>query len=153
MAPSVTWPSPALTIAFRVVVIRNPDVPRANRCTGGAKTSAQAVPHRLEGTNGVDEPTSTLDPKLIKEVLDVMKELARTGITMVVITHEIGFAREVGDRVLFFDEGVLVEEGSPATFFTEPSHARTKRFPRRSCREGSAPRADGGIRLAERPAM
>ncbi len=75
-----------------------------------------------------DEPTSALDPEMIKEVLDVMKELAGTGITMVVITHEIGFAREVGDRVLFFDEGLLVEEGTPKEFFENPREDRTKLF-------------------------
>jgi general L-amino acid transport system ATP-binding protein len=75
-----------------------------------------------------DEPTSALDPEMIKEVLDVMKELAGTGITMLVITHEIGFAREVADRILFFDEGVIVEEGTPDRFFTEPRHDRTKLF-------------------------
>jgi len=75
-----------------------------------------------------DEPTSALDPEMIKEVLDVMKELAGTGITMLVITHEIGFAREVADRILFFDEGVIVEEGTPERFFTEPQHERTRLF-------------------------
>jgi general L-amino acid transport system ATP-binding protein len=75
-----------------------------------------------------DEPTSALDPEMIKEVLDVMKELAGTGITMVVITHEIGFAREVGDRVLFFDEGLLIEEGTPKEFFENPKEERTKLF-------------------------
>jgi general L-amino acid transport system ATP-binding protein len=75
-----------------------------------------------------DEPTSALDPEMIKEVLDVMKELAGTGITMLVITHEIGFAREVADRILFFDEGLIVEEGTPDRFFTDPQHDRTKLF-------------------------
>jgi len=75
-----------------------------------------------------DEPTSALDPEMIKEVLDVMKELARSGMTMVVITHEIGFAREVADRVLFFDEGQLIEEGTPSRFFTDPQHERSKLF-------------------------
>jgi general L-amino acid transport system ATP-binding protein len=75
-----------------------------------------------------DEPTSALDPEMIKEVLDVMKELAGTGITMLVITHEIGFAREVADRILFFDEGLIVEEGTPDRFFTDPRHDRTKLF-------------------------
>jgi general L-amino acid transport system ATP-binding protein len=75
-----------------------------------------------------DEPTSALDPEMIKEVLDVMKELARSGMTMVVITHEIGFAREVADRVLFFDEGQLIEEGTPTSFFSDPQHERTKLF-------------------------
>jgi general L-amino acid transport system ATP-binding protein len=75
-----------------------------------------------------DEPTSALDPEMIKEVLDAMKELARSGITMVVITHEIGFAREVADRVLFFEDGSLIEEGTPDRFFSSPSEDRTKRF-------------------------
>ena len=75
-----------------------------------------------------DEPTSALDPEMIKEVLDVMKELARTGMTMVVVTHEMGFAREVADRVLFFDHGRIVEEGTPQFFFEEAQHPRTKLF-------------------------
>jgi ABC-type polar amino acid transport system ATPase subunit len=75
-----------------------------------------------------DEPTSALDPEMIKEVLDVMKELARSAMTLIVVTHEIGFAKEVGDRVLFFDEGLLVEEGTPDRFFTNPQHERTKLF-------------------------
>jgi general L-amino acid transport system ATP-binding protein len=75
-----------------------------------------------------DEPTSALDPEMIKEVLDVMKELARSAMTLIVITHEIGFAKEVGDRILFFDEGLLVEEGSPQTFFSNPKHERSKLF-------------------------
>jgi general L-amino acid transport system ATP-binding protein len=75
-----------------------------------------------------DEPTSALDPEMIKEVLDVMKELATSGITMVVITHEIGFAKEVADRVLFFEEGRVVEEGPPGEFFSNPREERTKQF-------------------------
>jgi general L-amino acid transport system ATP-binding protein len=75
-----------------------------------------------------DEPTSALDPEMIKEVLDVMKELAGSGMTMVVITHEIGFAKEVGDRVLFFDGGLLVEEAPPDVFFTDPRSERAKLF-------------------------
>jgi general L-amino acid transport system ATP-binding protein len=75
-----------------------------------------------------DEPTSALDPEMIKEVLDVMKALAHSGITMLVITHEMGFAREVADRILFFDSGLLVEEGSPDHFFRNPTHERTKLF-------------------------
>ena len=75
-----------------------------------------------------DEPTSALDPEMIKEVLDVMRELAGSGMTMVVITHEIGFAREVGDRVLFFDGGLLVEEAPPDAFFTQPTSERAKLF-------------------------
>jgi general L-amino acid transport system ATP-binding protein len=75
-----------------------------------------------------DEPTSALDPEMIKEVLDVMKELARSGMTMLVVTHEMGFAREVADRVLFFDMGRIVEQGTPQYFFEEAQHPRTKLF-------------------------
>jgi general L-amino acid transport system ATP-binding protein len=75
-----------------------------------------------------DEPTSALDPEMIKEVLSVMEELAESGMTMIVITHEIGFARHVADRVVLFDDGVLVEEAPPDRFFDHPEHERTKRF-------------------------
>jgi general L-amino acid transport system ATP-binding protein len=75
-----------------------------------------------------DEPTSALDPEMIKEVLDVMKELARSAMTLIVVTHEIGFAKEVGDRVLFFDEGMLIEEGTPNRFFSSPQEDRSKLF-------------------------
>jgi polar amino acid transport system ATP-binding protein len=75
-----------------------------------------------------DEPTSALDPELVGEVLEVMKSLAREGMTMIVVTHEMGFAREVADRVMLMDEGVIVEEGPPAQFFNSPRHERTKLF-------------------------
>ncbi len=75
-----------------------------------------------------DEPTSALDPEMIGEVLDVMKTLAREGMTMVVVTHEMGFAREVADRVIFMDEGRVVEVGTPEHFFKNPNHDRTKLF-------------------------
>ncbi len=75
-----------------------------------------------------DEPTSALDPEMVGEVLDVMKELAREGMTMVVVTHEMGFAREVGNRVLFMDAGRLVEEGSPDDIFNHPQNPRLKDF-------------------------
>jgi polar amino acid transport system ATP-binding protein len=75
-----------------------------------------------------DEPTSALDPEMVGEVLDVMKQLAREGMTMVVVTHEMGFAREVADRVLFMDHGVVLEEGTPEHFFTNPQHERTQEF-------------------------
>jgi ABC-type polar amino acid transport system ATPase subunit len=75
-----------------------------------------------------DEPTSALDPEMVKEVLDVMKGLAHTGITMAIVTHEMGFAREVADRILFLDEGRLVEDKAPSVFFTNPSSDRAKRF-------------------------
>jgi polar amino acid transport system ATP-binding protein len=75
-----------------------------------------------------DEPTSALDPEMVGEVLDVMKELARSGMTMVCVTHEMGFAREVADRVLFMDGGVIVEEGTPAEIFGNPKEKRTRDF-------------------------
>lgn len=75
-----------------------------------------------------DEPTSALDPEMIGEVLDVMKTLAKEGMTMVVVTHEMGFAREVADRIIFMDEGAIVEVGTPEHFFTNPTHERTKLF-------------------------
>ena len=75
-----------------------------------------------------DEPTSALDPEMVGEVLDVMKELAKEGMTMVVVTHEMGFAREVADRVIFMSEGTIVEDGTPEEIFTSPKEDRTKEF-------------------------
>ena len=75
-----------------------------------------------------DEPTSALDPEMIKEVLDVMTDLAREDVTMIVVTHEMGFAKEVADRVILFDEGMLIEENTPDVFFDNPEHERTKLF-------------------------
>ena len=75
-----------------------------------------------------DEPTSALDPEMVKEVLEVMKELAREGMTMAVVTHEMGFAREVGDRVLFVDQGVILEEGTPEEIFSHPKEERMRAF-------------------------
>jgi polar amino acid transport system ATP-binding protein len=75
-----------------------------------------------------DEPTSALDPEMIKEVLDVMLELAREGMTMVVVTHEMGFARNAADQIIFMDKGIIVETGSPKSFFVSPREARTKAF-------------------------
>ncbi|SEO41032.1 polar amino acid transport system ATP-binding protein [Paenibacillus sophorae] len=75
-----------------------------------------------------DEPTSALDPEMVGEVLAVMKDLAREGMTMVVVTHEMGFAREVGDRVLFMEQGAIVEEGPPEALFGNPKHVRTREF-------------------------
>jgi polar amino acid transport system ATP-binding protein len=75
-----------------------------------------------------DEPTSALDPELVGEVLDVMKDLAREGITMIVVTHEIGFAREVGDSLIFMDGGVVVEAGPPREVIANPQHKRTQAF-------------------------
>ena len=75
-----------------------------------------------------DEPTSALDPEMIKEVLDVMRDLAKSGYTIVAVTHEMGFAREVADRIFFFDNGKIVEEGPPDQFFHNPQHERTRMF-------------------------
>jgi general L-amino acid transport system ATP-binding protein len=75
-----------------------------------------------------DEPTSALDPEMIKEVLDVMKELAKSGMTMLVVTHEMGFAREVADRIVLFDAGEIIEMGPPSELFDNPKHERTKLF-------------------------
>lgn len=75
-----------------------------------------------------DEPTSALDPEMVGEVLAVMKDLAREGMTMVVVTHEMGFAREVGDRVIFMDEGIIMEEGAPVEVFANPRNSRTQAF-------------------------
>ena len=78
-----------------------------------------------------DEPTSALDPEMIKEVLEVMVDLAKQGMTMVVVTHEMGFAREVSDRVFFIDQGVIMEEGKPDQIFSAPRHERTREFLRK----------------------
>ena len=75
-----------------------------------------------------DEPTSALDPEMVGEVLEVMKTLAEDGMTMAVVTHEMGFAREVGTRVLFMDEGMILEEGTPEQIFGDPHNDRTKEF-------------------------
>ena len=75
-----------------------------------------------------DEPTSALDPEMVGEVLDVMKDLATSGMTMVVVTHEMGFAREVGDRVLFMDDGKILEQGTPDAVFNHPQNARLQEF-------------------------
>jgi arginine/lysine/histidine transport system ATP-binding protein len=78
-----------------------------------------------------DEPTSALDPEMVGEVLDVMKKLASEGMTMIVVTHEMGFAREVGDRVIFMDEGIILEQGTPEEIFKNPQQARTQDFLRK----------------------
>ncbi len=75
-----------------------------------------------------DEPTSALDPEMVGEVLGVMKQLANDGMTMVIVSHEMGFAREVGDRILFMDDGQIVEEGPPEQMFNNPQHPRTRDF-------------------------
>lgn len=101
-----------------------------NRLSGGQKQRV-AIARALAMSPDVmlfDEPTSALDPEMVKEVLVVMKELAHTGMTMAVVTHEMGFAREVADRVLFLDEGILVEDSPPEQFFTTPKSKRAQDF-------------------------
>ncbi len=111
----------------------------------GLKEKADAYPNQLSGGQKqriaivrslamsprvmlFDEPTSALDPEMVGEVLDVMKELAESGMTMVVVTHEMGFAREVGTKVVFMDEGVIMEENTPAEFFGNPKCQRLQDF-------------------------
>lgn len=111
----------------------------------GLKQKANAYPSQLSGGQQqrvaiaralnmrpkimlFDEPTSALDPEMIQEVLDVMVDLAHEGITMVVVTHEMGFARQVADRVVFMDQGEILEQGTPEHFFSNPTHDRTKQF-------------------------
>ncbi len=101
-----------------------------NKLSGGQKQRI-AIARALAMSPDVmlfDEPTSALDPEMVGEVLDVMKELAAEGMTMVVVTHEMGFAKEVGDRVLFMDEGKILEEGSPEEIFNNPKNTRTQDF-------------------------
>lgn len=101
-----------------------------NQLSGGQKQRI-AIVRALAMNPSVmlfDEPTSALDPEMVGEVLDVMQQLAKEGMTMVVVTHEMGFAREVGDRILFLDEGLLVEEGTPDEVFTHPKEERTQSF-------------------------
>ncbi|WHY33005.1 amino acid ABC transporter ATP-binding protein [Cytobacillus firmus] len=101
-----------------------------NRLSGGQKQRV-AIARALAMQPEVmlfDEPTSALDPEMVKEVLDVMKNLAHTGMTMAIVTHEMGFAREVADRVLFLDGGVLVEDSSPEEFFSNPKSERARDF-------------------------
>jgi polar amino acid transport system ATP-binding protein len=101
-----------------------------NQLSGGQKQRI-AIIRALAMNPGVmlfDEPTSALDPEMVGEVLEVMKELAREGMTMVVVTHEMGFAKEVGDRVIFMDEGVMLEQGTPKGLFNDPKNPRTQDF-------------------------
>ncbi len=138
-----------ITLAQRVVRKRSGSEARQKAETllkkVGIQEKARAYPDQLSGGQQqrvaiaralamdpkvmlFDEPTSALDPEMIGEVLDVMKNLAREGMTMVVVTHEMGFAREVADRVVFMDGGSIVEIGTPEHFFTNPTHDRTKLF-------------------------
>jgi polar amino acid transport system ATP-binding protein len=121
------------------------EVARANLARVGLAEKEKAFPAHLSGGQQqrvaiaralsmnpdmmlFDEPTSALDPELVGDVLDVMKALAAEGMTMMVVTHEMGFAREVGDKLVFMDGGVIVEEGDPATVLADPQHERTKAF-------------------------
>ncbi len=104
-----------------------------NKLSGGQKQRI-AIVRALAMSPEVmlfDEPTSALDPEMVGEVLEVMKDLAKDGMTMVVVTHEMGFAKEVGDRVLFMDGGNIVEQGTPKELFTNPQHPRTQDFLRK----------------------
>ncbi len=111
----------------------------------GLRDKAQSYPHQLSGGQKqriaivralamepdvmlFDEPTSALDPEMVGEVLDVMKALAKEGMTMVIVTHEMGFAKEVGDRVLFMDQGIVMEQGTPEQIFNNPQNPRTQEF-------------------------
>jgi polar amino acid transport system ATP-binding protein len=100
-----------------------------------------------------DEPTSSLDPELVGEVLLTMKQLAARGMTMIVVTHEIGFARDVGTRVLFMDRGSIVEEGAPESVLQFPQHERTRAFLRRLLRDEAAPHPSPALAAPERRSM
>jgi polar amino acid transport system ATP-binding protein len=138
-----------LTLAQRRVLGRSKaqaqEIARANLERVGLSEKADAYPAHLSGGQQqrvaiaralsmdpdmmlFDEPTSALDPELVGEVLEVMRRLADEGMTMMVVTHEMGFAREVADRVVFMDDGAVVEEGPPARVLVEPAHERTRRF-------------------------
>ena len=103
---------------------------KPNQLSGGQKQRV-AIARALAMQPDVllfDEPTSALDPEMVGEVLRVMKELAHSGLTMIIVTHEMEFAREVSDRVVFMDQGVIAEEGKPEELFTHPKEERTKQF-------------------------
>jgi len=118
-----------LKLLERVGLSPKADV-RPHQLSGGQKQRV-AIARALAMNPSImlfDEPTSALDPEMVSEVLNVMKELAKSGMTMVCVTHEMGFAREVADRVLFMDDGVIVEEGTPEQVLKHPKHARTTAF-------------------------
>lgn len=119
----------AVTLLGKVGLLDKADV-YPHKLSGGQKQRV-AIARALAMQPKVmlfDEPTSALDPEMVGEVLEVMKDLAHEGMTMMVVTHEMGFAREVGHRVMFMDEGVIVEEGTPAHLFDNPQNPRTKAF-------------------------
>lgn len=119
----------ALRLLERVGLKEKADV-YPSRLSGGQKQRIAIVRSLAMNPRVMlfDEPTSALDPEMVGEVLDVMKDLAESGMTMAVVTHEMGFAREVGTKVLFMDEGNIVEENTPAEFFGNPQSARLKEF-------------------------
>src|SRR5690554_1125530 len=115
---------------LRKVGLSDKDYVYPNKLSGGQKQRV-AIARALAMDPEImlfDEPTSALDPEMVGEVLNVMKQLAEEGMTMVVVTHEMGFAREVGDRILFMDEGIIAEENTPAELFNNPKNDRTKSF-------------------------
>lgn len=119
----------AMTLLARVGLEDKADT-YPSRLSGGQKQRV-AIARALAMEPDVmllDEPTSALDPEMVKEVLDVIQSLAHTNMTLVIVTHEMGFARQVADRILFLDEGNLIEDTSPNTFFTNPSTARAQEF-------------------------
>lgn len=119
----------ALRLLERVGLERKADT-YPNKLSGGQKQRV-AIARALAMNPEIllfDEPTSALDPEMVGEVLEVIKELVREGMTMLVVTHEMGFAREVSSRVLFFDQGIILEEGTPEKLFGSPEHQRTKTF-------------------------
>lgn len=119
----------AIELLRRVGLERKADT-YPNKLSGGQKQRV-AIARALAMNPEVmlfDEPTSALDPEMVGEVLDVMKSLVKEGMTMVVVTHEMGFAKNVSDRVIFMDQGVIVEDESPRELFENPKHERTKNF-------------------------
>lgn len=119
----------AMELLERVGLADKADV-YPNKLSGGQKQRV-AIARALAMEPKImlfDEPTSALDPEMVKEVLDVIKELSNSGMTMLIVTHEMGFAREIADRILFLDGGYIVEDADPETFFTNPSTDRAKQF-------------------------
>ena len=117
-------------VLLRRVGLANKAQTYPNKLSGGQKQRV-AIARALAMNPEIllfDEPTSALDPEMVGEVLEVMKQLVREGMTMLVVTHEMGFAREVSSRVLFFDQGIVLEEGTPEKLFIQPEHKRTKVF-------------------------
>lgn len=127
-------PNPELrervTRALAEVGLQGFEAHETNALSGGQKQRVAIVRALMMEPEVMlfDEPTSALDPEMVGEVLDVMKNLAQTGLTMLVVTHEMGFARDVSHRVVFMDEGVIVEDKAPEIFFTAPKHPRTQAF-------------------------